>query len=72
METKPGPKTTEFWVTMFSNALGLVQLVAGPVNVSDNRVAVVLAIINGAYAASRGLAKQGVKPDVPAQPAPPA
>jgi hypothetical protein len=62
METKPGPKTTEFWTAMFANALGLIQLVAGPVNVSDSKIATVLAIVNGAYVASRGLAKQGVKP----------
>src|SRR5205814_1874716 len=62
-ETKPGPQTTEFWVTIFSNALGLLQMIAGPVNVSDNKVATLLAVVNAAYAASRGLAKQGVKPD---------
>jgi hypothetical protein len=60
METKPAPKTTEFWTTVFTNALGLLQVIAGPVNVSDNKVATVLAIVNGAYIASRGLAKQGV------------
>ncbi len=59
-ESKPGVKTSEFWVTAFSNALALIQLIAGPVNVSDGKIATVLAIINGAYAASRGLAKQGV------------
>jgi hypothetical protein len=60
METKPGPKTTEFWTNLFVNALGIIQLLAGPVNVSDSKVATVLAIVNGAYIASRGLAKQGV------------
>lgn len=59
-ESKSGPKTTEFWVTMFGNALALIQLLAGPVDVSDGKVVTALAIINGAYAASRGLAKQGV------------
>lgn len=59
-ETKPGPKTTEFWVTMFANVLGLIQVIAGPVDVTDNKIAIALAIVNGAYAASRGLAKQGV------------
>jgi hypothetical protein len=60
METRPGTRTTEFWTTIFTNALGLIQMVAGPVNVSDNRVATLLAIVNAAYLASRGLAKQGV------------
>jgi hypothetical protein len=63
METKPSTKTSEFWTMVFSNALGLVQVIAGPVNVSDSKVATVLAIVNGAYLASRGLAKQGVKPN---------
>lgn len=62
METKPGPKTTEFWVTIFGNLLGLFQVAVGPVNVTDNKVVIALGIINGAYAVSRGLAKQGVAP----------
>ena len=63
METKPAVKTTEFWTTVFTNLLGLVQLIAGPVNVGDSKIATVLAIVNGAYIASRGIAKQGVKPN---------
>lgn len=59
-ESKRGVKTTEFWVTLFGNALALVQLLAGPVDVSDGKVVTAMAVINGAYAASRGLAKQGV------------
>jgi hypothetical protein len=61
-ETKPGVYTSEFWVTLIGNILGIVQMVLGPVNVNDNRVVLALAIINGLYAASRGLAKAGVKP----------
>lgn len=59
-EAKPGVYTTEFWTNLIGNLLGVIQLVAGPVNVSDSRVVLVLAVINGAYIASRGLAKQGV------------
>lgn len=64
-ETKPGVKTTEFWTMLFGNALGIVQLLAGPVNVSDSKVTIALAILNGAYVASRGLAKQGVAYEPP-------
>ncbi len=63
-ETRPGVRTSEFWTNLFVNALGIVQLLAGPVNVSDSKVATVLAIVNGAYIASRGLAKQGVPNNV--------
>jgi hypothetical protein len=59
-ETKPGVRTTEFWTMLFSNALGIVQLLVGPVNVHDGKTLTVLGIVNGAYIASRGLAKQGV------------
>jgi hypothetical protein len=59
-ETKPAVKTTEFWTMLFGNLLGVVQLVAGPVNVSDNRIGLAMSIITGAYMASRGLAKQGI------------
>ncbi len=63
-ETRPGVRTSEFWTNLFVNALGIVQLLTGPVNVSDSKVATVLAIVNGAYIASRGLAKQGVPNNV--------
>jgi hypothetical protein len=61
-ETKPGVYTSEFWAMLVGNILGIVQMILGPVNVSDNRVALVMAIITGLYQASRGLAKAGVKP----------
>ena len=59
-ETRPGVTTTEFWVTMFANALGTFELVFGGLNVDNENVMIALGIINGLYAASRGLAKQGV------------
>jgi hypothetical protein len=58
-ESKPGVRTTEFWVSLFSNVAGLIQLTTGTVDVSNKYVAIALGIINGAYAVSRGLAKQG-------------
>lgn len=60
METKPGPKTTEFWTMLFTNVLALIQVVAGPVNIHDSRLAIPWAIVNGLYIFSRGQAKQGV------------
>lgn len=63
-ETRPGVKTTEFWAAAFTNALGLVQILAGPANIHDGKVATLLAIVNGAYIASRGIAKAGV-PNTP-------
>jgi hypothetical protein len=59
-ETRPGAKTTEFWVTLFTNALGVFELVFGGLNVDNENVMIALAVINGLYAASRGIAKQGV------------
>lgn len=60
METKPGYLTTEFWVTLFTNGVSLINLF-GWWNYVPNRVSVVLmAVINAAYAVSRGQAKQGV------------
>lgn len=61
-ETRPGVRTTEFWTMLFSNVAGLVQLTAGPVDVSNRYVAIGLAVVNGLYAVGRGLAKQGVAP----------
>jgi len=63
METKPGPKTTEFWTMIFTNVLGLVN-VTGIWNYVPNGVSVyVMAIVSGLYAVARGLAKLNVKPD---------
>lgn len=62
METKPGVKTTEFWTTLFVNVLGVAQLFSGGIDGNNKYVVVGLGIINGLYAASRGIAKQGIKP----------
>lgn len=62
METKPGYKTTEFWVTIFSG----IYMVGNATDVLNSIPAtwsaVALAVIGGAYTVSRGIAKQGVKP----------
>ena len=60
METKPGYKTTEFWLTVVANIVIALDL-AGAWTYVPNRYAVVAgAIVNAAYAVSRGQAKQGV------------
>lgn len=62
METKPGPQTTEFWVTIFTGATQALNLF-GLWDYVPNSVSVyALAIIGGLYAVSRGIAKQGIKP----------
>ena len=64
METKPGPQTTEFWITLLTNLLGVAQLVGlDPYqlgNSSNKYVVGSLALLNGLYAVGRGKAKQGV------------
>ena len=60
METKPGYLTTEFWTTVFSMVIGVVQMATGAVAVNNKWVALAMAIVVGLYNASRGIAKQGV------------
>lgn len=57
METKPGVYTTEFWTSLIANLINLANL-AGVWNFVPNKYSVLaLAIIQGLYAASRGMAK---------------
>jgi hypothetical protein len=60
METKPGPKTTEFWVTIFTNAVSVVNLFGWWNYVPNKYSLIILGIVNAAYSVSRGQAKQGV------------
>jgi hypothetical protein len=63
-ETKPGVYTTEFWVNIATQALGILQLVGvTDIHVSDKTVLLVQGIVAGAYTLSRGWAKSGVKPN---------
>jgi len=59
-ETKPAPKTTEFWITVALIVLGALQQLIGIINVSDSRVALLQTVVASTYAIARGLAKQGV------------
>lgn len=61
METKPGIKTTEFWVSVLAGAGSVIAAFA---NAIPPRYAVFASAASaGLYAVGRGLAKQGVKPD---------
>lgn len=54
---KPGWQTTEFWISAFSTIASIGGALAGIV---PGRVGVISgAVASGAYAISRGLAKQG-------------
>jgi hypothetical protein len=65
METKPGMKTTEFWITLITNVLSVLNM-SGAWNFTPNKWSVLtLAIVNGLYAVARGLAKAGVPRQVP-------
>lgn len=61
VETKPAPKTTEFWITLAILVLGFAQQLLDLVNISDARVALLQTIVASAYALARGLAKNGVQ-----------
>ena len=60
LETKPAFYTTEFWVTMFGNLGGLLNLLGAWNFVPNQWVVIALAVINGLYAVSRGQAKSSV------------
>lgn len=59
-ETKPGYETTEFWITIFTNIFALLNLAGAWDYVPNKWSAIAVAIVNGAYAVSRGQAKQGI------------
>jgi hypothetical protein len=61
METKPGYKTTEFWLTVAVSVASFVSAVSD--NLSPKWAALAAALANGLYAVGRGQAKSGVKPD---------
>lgn len=72
LETKAGPKTTEFWVIIFANLAGVLQLsgvdLADVSNSQNKYVVIALAAVNGLYAVGRGLAKQGIPAVDPSKP----
>jgi len=61
METKPGYKTTEFWLTL---ATVVGTFIASLSDALPPRYAALASTVaTGLYAIGRGNAKQGVKPD---------
>jgi hypothetical protein len=68
VETRPGIKTTEFWVMVLALAVTTVQEAVGIFHITDARVLLVQSFVVGAYTLSRGLAKLGVPNVVPATP----
>ena len=56
METKAGYKTTEFYITVVSNLLGVFGVVKGMI--PADTAAVILAVLNGLYGVLRALQKQ--------------
>lgn len=73
-ETRPGYRTTEFWVAVLAFAAGVFQQAVGVFNISDQRVLWLQGILVSAYVISRGFAKSGVPdtvvvvPPAPAEP----
>jgi len=76
METKPGVRTTEFWLHNLVTLANLLN-VLGAWNFAPNKYSVYAqAAVTGLYALARGLAKAGVpfaaQPPTGAAPQPPA
>ena len=63
METKPGLRTTEFWLTILVNVGALLAALAG--GLSPRWAAIASAASTGAYALARGWSKSGLKPEEP-------
>jgi len=61
METKPGYKTTEFWLTIAVVAADLITALLGIL--PPQFAGMASAIATGLYALGRGQAKSGIKPD---------
>jgi len=68
VETRPGWKTTEFWVMVLALVVTTFQEAVGMFHITDSRVLLVQSFIVGAYTLSRGLAKLNVPNVVPATP----
>ena len=55
-ETKPGIKSTEFWLTIASNFAAILLTVSGAV---DPKIGgIMMAVANGIYAITRGWVKK--------------
>jgi hypothetical protein len=63
LETKPAYLTSEFWLTIFLNIGGLLNITGAWDYAPHRWVVVGIAIVNGLYFASRGLSKSGIAYD---------
>lgn len=63
METKPGIKTTEFWVSIFTAGYLFLNTTGALDQIPNKWSAIGMSIVAALYSVSRGQAKQGVKPD---------
>jgi len=63
VETKPGVKTTEFWVSIFTAGYMFLNTTGAIDQIPKTWSGIAMAIVSALYAVSRGQAKQGVKPD---------
>lgn len=59
-ETRPGVRTTEFWLVIAGLLLGVIQEAIGVFHVTDATVLRWQGVLIAAYAVARGLAKAGV------------
>lgn len=59
-ETRPGYKTTEFWLMVVALSVTTLQEAVGIFNITDPTVLKVQGLVVAAYALARGLAKVGV------------
>lgn len=68
VETRPGIKTTEFWILVLGLVVTTIQEAVGIFKIDDPTVLKVQGLIVAAYAIARGLAKAGVPNVVPQTP----
>lgn len=64
-ETKPGYKTTEFWLTLILIVGGVLDETNAWHFMPHNWAAIGMAVVAGAYSLSRGKAKQGIPYEAP-------
>lgn len=57
---KPGYKTTEFWVTVFTQIIGLLNITGAWNWVSNWHGGIIMMVSAASYKIARGLAKSGV------------
>jgi len=64
-ESKPGYRTTEFWITLIVGFYTFLNTTGAIDELPKTWSTIALAILAGAYAVGRGVAKQGIPFDPP-------